>query len=277
MIRFGCFVLLVWWMSGVCFAQPTPTVYTGKYSKSRQPWAVLRTSKGNVLIRLLEAQAPRTVAHFIGLARGTTRWKHPKTGKWSNTPFYNGLKFHRILKGFLVQTGCPLSKGTHGPGFRVKQEWNPLLKHNRIGTVSMQTMKKGLLGSQFFVTIRPMPWLDYRSIRLKTCSNFKRTVRCVRNADCQKYASSFPGQSSGRGKCVVKRRYRGTTMFGRVERGMEVIRAIEQLPIGPTGGPQKPAAIISIDIYRARRWKQSWLRSFRPERPSADMFRNPSR
>lgn len=131
-----------------------------------QAKAILRTSLGDITIELYSAYAPHTVRNFIALARGEKESVDIKTGKKVARTFYNGLTFHRVIKGFLIQTGCPFGTGRGGPGFSIPDEISPLLKHDKPGIVSMAPVRdekgfqKNSAGSQFFITLAPQPDFD---------------------------------------------------------------------------------------------------------------------
>jgi peptidyl-prolyl cis-trans isomerase A (cyclophilin A) len=118
------------------------------------------TSMGPIVAQLLEEEAPRTVANFVGLATGSSEWSDPKTGETVTRPFYDGLVFHRVIPQFMIQFGCPLGRGTGGPGYRFADEFAPGLKHDRPGLLSMANAGPGTNGSQFFITEVATPWLD---------------------------------------------------------------------------------------------------------------------
>ncbi|MCX7674237.1 MAG: peptidylprolyl isomerase [Bdellovibrionaceae bacterium] len=120
------------------------------------------TSMGNFKIKLFTEQAPKTVENFVGLAEGTKEWTDPKTGQKQKKPFYDGLTFHRVIDGFMIQGGCPLGTGTGGPGYRFEDEFHPDLKHNKPGILSMANAGPNTNGSQFFITVAPTPHLDGR-------------------------------------------------------------------------------------------------------------------
>lgn len=120
------------------------------------------TSDGDFTVRLFDHEAPNTVANFVGLAEGTKAWTDPKNGKQVTRPFYNGLSFHRVIDGFMIQGGCPLGTGTGGPGYKFGDEFHPTLKHTRAGILSMANAGPGTNGSQFFITLEATPWLDNR-------------------------------------------------------------------------------------------------------------------
>jgi peptidyl-prolyl cis-trans isomerase A (cyclophilin A) len=120
------------------------------------------TSEGSFAIRLFEQEAPTTVANFVRLAEGTKEFTDPRTGKKATRPFYNGLIFHRVIDGFMVQGGDPLGTGTGGPGYTFKDEFHPKLRHDKPGILSMANAGPGTNGSQFFITLAATPWLDNR-------------------------------------------------------------------------------------------------------------------
>jgi len=123
-------------------------------------FAVLNTSMGVIRVRLFYKEAPRTVANFIGLAEGKKEWRDAKTLKPRKEPFYDGLIFHRVIKGFMIQTGCPKGDGTGDPGYKFPDEFHPSLKHDRPGLMSMANSGPNTNGSQFFITVAPQPHLD---------------------------------------------------------------------------------------------------------------------
>jgi peptidyl-prolyl cis-trans isomerase A (cyclophilin A) len=125
-------------------------------------YAHFETSLGNFTVELFDTKAPKTVANFVGLVEGTKEWKHPKTHENHKTPYYDGIVFHRIIKGFVIQGGDPLGIGTGGPGYQFADEFHPSLHHDRAGILSMANAGPNTNGSQFFVTLGPTPHLDRR-------------------------------------------------------------------------------------------------------------------
>ncbi len=120
--------------------------------------ALIQTDLGALDCELYEKDAPITVANFVGLARGTRPWK--KGGEWVKTPLYDGTVFHRVVKGFMIQGGDPDGNGTGGPGYFIKNEIIPGVKHER-GVLSMaRRMDRDSAGSQFFVMDGKSPHLD---------------------------------------------------------------------------------------------------------------------
>ena len=125
-------------------------------------YAVFKTSLGTFKVHLFDKEAPKTVANFEGLATGTKEWTDPKSGMKVKKPFYNGLIFHRVIDGFMIQGGCPLGNGMGDPGYKFKDEFSPKLRHSKEGMLSMANSGKDTNGSQFFVTLGPTPHLDDR-------------------------------------------------------------------------------------------------------------------
>src|ERR1041384_1877177 len=123
-------------------------------------YATLKTSMGDIVVQLFEDKAPKTVANFVGLASGTKEWPDPKTGDKVERPLNNGTIFHRVIPGFMIQGGDPLGNGTGGPGYKFEDEFNPDLRHNKAGILSMANAGPNTNGSQFFITQQATPFLD---------------------------------------------------------------------------------------------------------------------
>jgi peptidyl-prolyl cis-trans isomerase A (cyclophilin A) len=119
-------------------------------------YAKFNTTKGAILIKLTHDKTPGTVGNFVGLAEGNLENKERPQGK----PFYDGLKFHRVIPDFMIQGGCPQSSGTGSPGYKFDDEFHPELKHDKPGVLSMANSGPGSNGSQFFITHVETPWLD---------------------------------------------------------------------------------------------------------------------
>ncbi len=122
--------------------------------------ATFTTSEGTFKARLFDDLAPKTVANFVGLATGTEEWLDPATRQKVKRPFYDGLIFHRVIDGFMIQGGCPEGSGRGGPGYKFADEFGPGLNHSKGGLLSMANSGPNTNGSQFFITLAPTPWLD---------------------------------------------------------------------------------------------------------------------
>lgn len=182
---------------------PEPVMPDPKKEVKKKTLATVRTSAGNFTIKLFVRQAPRTTRHFIDLVRGEKEFIDAKTGQKVRRPFYNGLIFHRVIKNFIVQGGCPFGNGTGGPGYTVADEFTPILRHRKPGIVSMANAgQRDSNGSQFFISLAAHPEFD------------------------DKY-----------------------TVFGEVVQGMDVIRDIGRVRVGPTDRPVKRITIIGVDIH----------------------------
>jgi peptidyl-prolyl cis-trans isomerase A (cyclophilin A) len=126
--------------------------------------ATLHTTQGDIKINLYGNHAPKTVANFVGLAKGEIEWTNPKTGAKTNEPLYDGVVFHRIISDFMIQGGDPLGNGTGGPGFEFDDEIHPELSFTQPYILAMANAGKrggrGTNGSQFFITTAPTTWLQ---------------------------------------------------------------------------------------------------------------------
>lgn len=119
-------------------------------------YAKFNTTKGEILVKLTHDKTPGTVGNFVGLAEGNLENNEKPQGK----PYYNGLKFHRVIPDFMIQGGCPQGSGAGGPGYKFDDEFHPELKHDKPGVLSMANAGPGTNGSQFFITHVETPWLD---------------------------------------------------------------------------------------------------------------------
>jgi peptidyl-prolyl cis-trans isomerase A (cyclophilin A) len=173
--------------------------------------ARLHTTQGEIVVQLEEERAPKTVANFVGLANGTMAWKDAKTGQPGAGALYENIRFHRVIPGFMVQCGDPLTRhadtanrwGTGGPGYRFSDEFHPQLKHDRPGILSMANSGPGTNGSQFFITEGPTPHLDGRH-----------------------------------------------SVFGAVVSGMDVVQKIANVPRGPSDRPSQDQVLERIELFR---------------------------
>lgn len=127
-------------------------------------FATLHTTAGDIRLELLPNHAPKTVANFVGLAKGTKAWTDPGTGAERTDPLYDGVLFHRVIDNFMIQGGDPLGTGTGGPGYTFDDEISPDKDFTEPYILAManagKRMGKGTNGSQFFVTVGPTTWLQ---------------------------------------------------------------------------------------------------------------------
>ena len=123
-------------------------------------YAEFVTSEGNFTIRLFDQEVPNTVANFVGLAEGTKEWTDPRTNQKVKQPYYDGIIFHRVIDGFMIQGGDPLGQGYGGPGYKFADEFHPSLRHSKPGILSMANAGPNTNGGQFFITLGPTPHLD---------------------------------------------------------------------------------------------------------------------
>jgi peptidyl-prolyl cis-trans isomerase A (cyclophilin A) len=130
--------------------------------------AKIETTQGTFTCELFEKQAPITVANFVGLARGVRPFKD-KDGKWVKRPFYDGLIFHRVIPGFMIQGGDPLGTGTGNPGYRFEDEISPELTFDKPGRLAMANAGPRTNGSQFFITEGTPTYLNGRHTIFGQC------------------------------------------------------------------------------------------------------------
>ena len=131
--------------------------------------ATITTNRGDIRLELFEDKVPNTVANFV---------------KLTEDGFYDGLKFHRVIDDFMVQTGCPKGTGTGGPGYQFKDEFHPELKHDKPGILSMANAGPNTNGSQFFITHVPTPWLDGKhSVFGRVLGDCQKVVDAIKQGD----------------------------------------------------------------------------------------------
>ena len=141
-------------------------------------YANLETSKGDIILELFFKQTPLTVSNFVALSEGN----HPAADEqFSGKPYYDGLKFHRVIDNFMIQGGDPTGTGSGGPGFQFDDEFSEELKHTGPGILSMANAGPGTNGSQFFITFAPQPFLDAfdANNKPKNCQNMQVSCHAV--------------------------------------------------------------------------------------------------
>jgi peptidyl-prolyl cis-trans isomerase A (cyclophilin A) len=124
--------------------------------------ATIKTNKGDINVTLFPDHAPKTVANFTGLAEGTKEWTDPRVKAKSTAPLYDGTIFHRVIPGFMIQGGDPLGTGTGGPGYRFEDEAHPELTFDKPYLLAMANAGPNTNGSQFFITVAPTTWLNFK-------------------------------------------------------------------------------------------------------------------
>ncbi len=172
----------------------------------KAPVAILHTTAGDMKCELFPDKAPKTVANFVGLATGTKEWTDPATGQTvRNKPLYDGVIFHRVIPGFMIQGGDPLGEGTGGPGYKFDDELLPNLLFDRPGRLAMANSGPNTNGSQFFITEQEQPGLN----------------PCFDEGGCQRGMRRVPKGT-------------GYTIFGQCDKNtVELVKKIAQ---GPCGG-----------------------------------------
>ena len=123
--------------------------------------ATIHTTRGDIEVELYDERAPETVSNFTGLATGEREWTDPESGETvSGEPLYEDVLFHRVIDGFMIQTGDPLGTGRGGPGYTFDDEFHDELTHDGAGVLSMANAGPNTNGSQFFITLDATPHLD---------------------------------------------------------------------------------------------------------------------
>jgi peptidyl-prolyl cis-trans isomerase A (cyclophilin A) len=125
-------------------------------------YATLKTNRGDITMQLFPNHAPATVRNFVDLAEGNKEWTDAKSGAKSQNRFYDGLIFHRVIDGFMIQGGDPQGDGRGGPGYKFKDEFHPELTFSKPYLLAMANSGPGTNGSQFFITVGPTPHLNMK-------------------------------------------------------------------------------------------------------------------
>ncbi len=208
-------------------ARPEVTAMAGSQpapqAGSKHPVAIIHTTAGDLRCELFPDKAPKAVANFIGLATGEKDWTHPGTGKVEHKrPFYDGVIFHRVIPGFMIQGGDPLGTGTGGPGYRFPDELLPDLLFDRPGRLAMANAGPNTNGSQFFITEAAQPGLN----------------PCLDEGGCQRGFRRVPKGT-------------GYTIFGQCdEKSVELVKKIARMPTDANDRPTAPVKIVRIAIVK---------------------------
>jgi peptidyl-prolyl cis-trans isomerase A (cyclophilin A) len=124
--------------------------------------ATLHTSLGDIKVTLFPDHAPKTVENFVGLADGSKAWKNRRTGQAGEGALYNGVIFHRVIPGFMIQGGDPEGTGMGGPGYTFADEFHPELTFSKPYLLAMANAGPATNGSQFFITVAATSWLNFK-------------------------------------------------------------------------------------------------------------------
>lgn len=142
-------------------ASPAPAQKSGAAAAAKNPEAIIHTTAGDLKCELLPDKAPKAVANFIGLATGKKDWTNPATGNLEhNKPLYDGVIFHRVIPGFMIQGGDPMGTGTGGPGYKFEDELHADLLFDQPGRLAMANSGPNTNGSQFFITEEKVEFLN---------------------------------------------------------------------------------------------------------------------
>jgi peptidyl-prolyl cis-trans isomerase A (cyclophilin A) len=149
-------------------------------------YAIFKTSAGDIVVKLFEKDAPKTIANFVGLATGAKEWTDPRTGQKTTAHLYDGTIFHRVIPQFMIQGGDPLGQGIGGPGYKFEDEFQGGRKFDKPGILAMANAGPNTNGSQFFITEVPTPHLNGRhTIFGEVTKGFELVPRIARAGNAQ--------------------------------------------------------------------------------------------
>jgi peptidyl-prolyl cis-trans isomerase A (cyclophilin A) len=191
------------------------------------PVVIMKTNSGNIHLELFKNAAPKTVANFIGLAEGTKEFTDPKTNKKTKRPYYDGLIFHRVIRGFMIQGGDPLGSGRGGPGFKFEDEINA--DHLGLGKI-----KKGVYENQGYVYNDKLK--SYRPLK-----GYIAMANSGPNTNGSQFFINLVDTPHLTGK---------HTVFGKVIRGMDVVEKIGKTKVAQGSKPVNDVKIITLRLKK---------------------------
>ena len=252
-------------------------------------YAYFLTSKGEIVVKLLEKEAPKTVSNFIGLANGTQDWTNPKSKKKIKKPFYKGLIFHRVISNFMIQGGCPLGNGTGGPGYSFEDEffhevknttlidnetkaigaWNAIFipyyqqYHNTETrgadgpSKELNELIKKVLKNNSLDVLKGKTYLDYMKKAsmdenqngLMLNSLVDYGTLCMANSGPNSNGSQFFIVTKKEGASWLNGKH---TVFGNVVAGIDIVHQIESVTTGASDKPIEDVVIKNVIIKRVK-------------------------
>ncbi len=239
-----------------------------KTKTPENPVIVIKTTKGDITLELFAAGAPRTVENFIGLAEGKKAFTDPETGKKATRPFYDGLIFHRVIKDFMIQGGCPLGTGRGGPGYRFPDEINA--KALGLDKKKIQRPGRGLV----MAVARDMGVQNQAEFNEKKAEIIRRISDMTRMEAYElqgyEYDDALSSHPPVRGVIAMANSGPNTngsqffinlvdtpwlagkhTVFGKVIDGMETVDAIGEVSVDRSHKPNKDVKILSIRVVKS--------------------------
>ena len=146
--------------AGKTAAKPSSAKWTDAAREGKELYGTIRTSLGDIGIKLFTRDAPKTVENFVGLASGEKEWIHPVSKEVQKKALYDGVVFHRVIPNFMIQGGDPLGEGFGGPGYKFEDEFSGKHGFSKPGILAMANAGPNTNGSQFFITVAPTPHLN---------------------------------------------------------------------------------------------------------------------
>jgi cyclophilin family peptidyl-prolyl cis-trans isomerase len=245
-------------------------------SDEKNPIMKLETTAGTVYVELFEKDAPETVKNFIGLSEGTKEFTDPATGQKVKRPFYDGLKFHRVIKDFMLQGGCPLGTGTGDPGYKFEDEINAA----SLGLDTLKAMNApyAMRDAQMFVAGKL--GIHSQADLMSKMEQFQQEIQqvgqmpvmLIYQANGYVYNSGLNSHKAVRGALAMANSGPNTngsqffinqvdtpwldgkhTVFGQVVKGMEVVDTICNSPVNEQSQPTTEIKIVSLKVYRQGR------------------------